>query len=171
MSIAQEKYEEGWLPELPSERVSEITDSIARELTQEVDWKSYYDRFVVSHGGEPEQYAGRQLFRDGWSYALDYRGPEWPPPSDPKELKWVVGSYWSLRSQRLQIEATLVKRSIENYKDAQEGRSQPLYYKYVTKDSDRVKIQSGPIDLDILESRLRRIKMKLQECQVNLESL
>lgn len=91
-----------------------------RELNLRVDWRAYWHAFMAEHG-EPEEWSGRCWFPDGWSYsAFDHRGPEWPPPVDPEELRQVQIKYWTQRRafaarrfERLRIEIENVLSLVE----------------------------------------------------------
>lgn len=97
------------------------------KLKVNLSWKAYYKVFSEKHGGVPILYKGRQYFRDGWSYsATDYAGPEWPPPSDPKELLTLQRVYWYTLHNRCRNELLILRRQFDHLKGLQEEKDVPL---------------------------------------------
>lgn len=142
------------LPVLSPEKSEEIAEAMRIKLSLEIDWKSYYDEFSRKHGGHPEEYGGRFIFRDGWAYALDYEGPEWPPPKKRKDLLSIQAAYWSLRCSRLRIEKKIIQNTIEKYNDIERGRDCNLHYvrNYIVENGEltRRPIPDNDVVLDLL---------------------
>lgn len=89
-------------PESPSDPIrTTFSQKIPKSVRQRIvrpnkivlDWKAYFLQFCQEHG-EPIEYGNVLLFRDGWRYAMEYQGPEYPPPPDHRELDILVMKYW-----------------------------------------------------------------------------
>lgn len=138
----------------------------------ELDWRAYFMGFQAVHGGEPIYYEPlkRLLFRDGWTYALDIRGPEWPPPSDPRQAKELIQEYWRLR--RIIINTKLVgfKRTIADLEEIQKLRSAPIQRKVKTRDeTGRIISQPDTLDFVSMQNTVEVLQSALDECDLNLD--
>ena len=138
----------------------------------ELNWKAYFKEFTQIHGGDPVTYAGRLLFRDGWTYsATDYVGPEWPPPAEPKlgYLKW---QYWNIRRQAVKQELEERKNIYESLIEMQKTKSATLQQVIITyDDKGKPKRESGSLDLTNLKARIDILEMAWIECLTELEKL
>lgn len=91
-----------------------------------LDWREYFKKFVEAHG-EPVEWQGRLLFRDGWGYSsTQYQGPEYPPSEDPANLRTLKTTYWELLRERLDREIRHLTGQIKMLTDWQNARSMPL---------------------------------------------
>ena len=133
-------------------------------LKVEFDWEAYYYSFVEKHG-EPVEFRGKLLFRDGWTYAPDYKGPEWAPPNDLKELRKVQTYYWETRIAILEELLKQVQRVSENLIQTQGNRSCQLLLKTNTNQSvqviggmydDRIEYLCG--EIEFAEVQIANIK-------------
>lgn len=139
-----------------------------------LNWDAYFAKFIEVHG-EPVRFRGRLLFPDGWFYSLrDKAGPEWPPPSDPKELNQLLVSYWLIRLQWVQVEYRSLQQTILNLREAQRLRSAPLQQTVVLYDDDGrlAKISVADVNVDDLEQgRLAWLREDIYNCQIKLQEL
>ncbi len=145
------------------------------QLKTRLDWKAYYKLFSETHGGFPIIYKGRQLFSDGWMYALqDYGGPEWPPPTDLKELCTLQSVYWYTRWNRARNELIVLRQQFDALKGLQETKNCQLQQIVTTIDDHegKRKISQQSLDwtpeiyemtLSFLESEVETADKKLKE--------
>lgn len=135
------------------------------------DWKAYFINFCAINGGDPIEYNGRWLFRTGWTYAFkDHKGPEWPPPEDPKELRKLQVYYWNQREKQLvNIRKKLVTR-YHSLKQFSKIKSIPLQVKTkVWNDfEERYVYDSVELNFRDLENEIRMITNEIEECYTQL---
>ncbi len=144
------------------------------ELKVKLDWKAYYLKFSEMHGGWPIIYKGRQLFSDGWTYSLtDYAGPEWEPPTEPKELKTLRTVYWYTRLNRAKNELLVVAARRAALKNLQENKSAPLQQVIVSKDDETGKVSRSTdgLDLRVFDHVISFLEAEVNEASKNLEQL
>jgi len=130
----------------------------------DLDWRAYFISFCEAHGS-PVQYGGRLLFPDGWTYsATDYHGPEWPPPTNKKELQDIKRQYKLIRRAGLKVAIHRLETQLESLRRMQEVRPVPLMARGLVEDSEtgNVAIRSMPIDFQALEIRLELLKTEFE---------
>jgi hypothetical protein len=135
-----------------------------------LDWKGYFLNFCKAHG-EPIVYNNVLLFRDGWTYAMDYKGPEYPPPSDHQELDRLVTSYWL---SRLRVTKGFLAQAIserDKYVLLSKSHSLPLQQTMVITEGEHRRTVTSPFDLTPLDERIRWFRQDLQECEMRLKEL
>ncbi len=142
------------------------------ELGIELDWPAYYEEFKRAHG-DPIQWKGRLLFRDGWSYSLsDYKGPEYKPPTGQRleDLKLI---YWRIYAVLVTRELTQLEATIEGLRYFQTQRDVPLQRREIRWDheSQVASLLVRDLDLDDFAGRLGELKAMRDECVTNLAEL
>lgn len=142
-----------------------------------LDWRAYFYSFVEVHG-EPIKHDGRLLFHDGWTYGIDdYQGPEYPPPTDQKELQDLQGVYWRTQYGKLQSELITLERQIKSLTNWCGSRSLPLKQRIIYTDrNDKgaavIKVgDAEDLDLHSLESRKDDLDHLLTEARNQLTQL
>lgn len=150
------------------------------EIGVQLDWIAYYETFKQVHG-DPVQWKGRLLFRDGWGYSLnDYKGPEYNPPTNEERLKELMLIYWRIYSVLVTRELQRLEATIEGLRYFQTQKSAPLQWRD-THDWDRK--SGGPlearaaldtsrdVDLNDFDGRLGELRAMRDECVSNLAQL
>lgn len=139
-----------------------------------LDWKAYFHKFVEAHG-EPIRFDGRLLFRDGWGYAMNHAGPEFPPPDDPKRLKRLRRQYWDKQLAKLTSERDALNDRIKMLIDWGDRKSLPLQERrsYPIKEGSPIRKWDEPQDLDVgwLKSKLAGVDYLVSEAVEELEEL
>lgn len=155
-------------PEPPPIRDGRLPDN------PNIDWKGYFIEFCKVHG-EPELLGGRLVFRDGWTYPLDYKGPEIPPSGNPLELDQLVVSYWTSRRSRcdrLLSKAIAVRDRIAV---EQKRRTLPLQQQIVTKSEEQGQTvhRKGYIPLTTapLDNKIRWLQQDIEEAEEALRQI
>lgn len=158
-------------------RLNELTGPQVPKTKLHLDWKEYFKKFVEVHG-EPVEWQGRLLFRDGWQYSSTrYQGPEYPPPRDPAGLKALKMTYWRLLHEKLTQEIRDLTGQIKMLSDWQNARSMPLQQRVShpsrTESGYLVQILEDPeaLDLSGLKSNLADRKYFCNEAQEMLNEL
>lgn len=159
-------------PIRPTPRMGKVRSPTKKKEPKKVqiDWKEYFIEFCKVHG-EPVEYNGVLLFRDGWRYAMEYAGPEHKPPSDHKLLDKLIVTYWSLRlrSCKERLNKTWVER--KRIERLQDEHSLPL--KQVTivgMGQDRRRVSSN-LDTRQLDDRIRWLQADIEECEQMLKEV
>lgn len=137
-----------------------------------LDWAAYFRKFCELHG-EPVKHNGRLIFRDGYAYsATDHAGPEYPPPSDPRELLLLRRVYWVKRRRMVQAEMDELKATVRALFEAQSGRSAPLQQttSFVDDDGKR-QVSVGDVDRQALLERMKWLVDDARECNSELRAL
>lgn len=170
-----------------SQPITGLSEEIEREIQEELaellapqgiqtDWKAYYDRFDAAHGGYPVRFKGKLLWADGWTYAMDHAGPEWPPPGDPKELKEYQVAYWSKRRAVLFNEVRRFKDDIQNLRQTQAAKNVPLQ-RVVRKPGTNaeglsiMRVEYEDLDFEILDEKLGWMEKDLSEMDSKVKEL
>lgn len=136
-----------------------------------LNWPAYFKAFCKAHGGSPVEYKGRQLFSDGWMYAIkDYAGPEWPAPADPRECRRLVIRYWLTRSKILRRMSRELRNSYDNLKVLQSTKSVPLqatvsYY----NEQGQLQKEIKDIEFGMLELEMNLINEELNDSLKELQ--
>jgi len=143
-----------------------------------IDWREYFREFSSVHGGQPILYGqdkeknqgGYWLFSDGWMYATNPIGPEYPPPENEEAHKKLISHYWGVRHRVLTYEYDMLKQSIKSLVTAQQNRSVALQVpqSYVQEDDDgknRRLVRIQPINFSELISELQTLAVEIQHCQ------
>lgn len=132
-----------------------------------IDWKEYFLEFCKVHG-EPVEYRNGLLFRDGWRYAMEYSGPEYPPPADHEQLDRLVVTYWTsrLRMCKRSFDRMYVERQRIGLLQSQ--HSLPLrQVTIVGKGQERKRLVSE-FDTRQLDDRLKWLRADIDECEKRL---
>lgn len=132
-----------------------------------VDWKEYFADFKRKHG-QPLKYDGRWWFADGWSYATDYRGPEYPPPESLVECRQVQLKYWRLRKMVVDKDAEYLEAAIANIRDLQRQRDAcdaPV------SNFLSVKLPETDQDGNVVAGKWKRVPLSLGDWEVRLKWL
>lgn len=152
-----------------------------------IDWRAYFLRFCAEHGEyveidwtESDRYprCTKLLFADGWRYgALDYQGPEYPPPKERDKLLKLQVEYWRIRKAKTEAEWKKLDNMRDSLLNWQATRSLPLQASVVypdrTETGKEILRRSKPEDLDLsgLKIRLEELSYLLAECTERLEEL
>lgn len=135
-----------------------------------LDWRAYFDGFCELHG-KPVDCRGRLLFQDGWTYSrTDHSGPEWPPPTDPKELAEFQRDYWSIRLAKAELEYTDARRIYENLEGMASKRSAPLKCgtRYFDEETNRYRRGVTDVSLSSFQDEVLMLKEEVEECKKHL---
>lgn len=166
-----------------------------------IDWKAYYREFSKLHGGSPVVHGVNQetmsggylLFPDGWRYARNPEGPEYPPRDQSEQLS-LVKQYWIIRRDSLQIEYDNLKYLIRGAVSSQQSKSAPLvvnsisfrqYIKRIRSITDpeyfdEVKVnqyqdidstQTEAVDYQLLLDEARNLKGEITRCEEMLKAV
>jgi hypothetical protein len=142
-----------------------------------LDWHTYFLTFSEMHGGDPVEHKSRLLFRDGWGYnRTDHRGPEYSPPTDPRELHQLQVAYWETRLRKVRNDYTQTDFEIKKYRELMSQRNAPLQAIFRFSEPDeqgqlRVREQKGPLDLEPLVERLAELVDLETDCAIELSRL
>jgi len=143
-------------------------------VTVELDWDTYFKEFCNFHG-DPIRHRGRLLFPDGWTYSMtDKAGPEWPPPTDPEELRSLLYKYWLVRLRMVKEEYHWLHRMVYDLEEAQRRHSLPLQQVLVSyNEEDGLYHRSvKPLELkDFQEGRLEWLAQDVKDCEAKLREL
>jgi len=137
----------------------------------ELNWLAYWAEFKRIHHDHPVRWGGRFLFRDGWTYGTNPKGPEWPPPEDPVELRRLQRDYWTIRLAELRYEYADVADSLDSLRQMQDGRSATLMQRIREHQNGRLVTDDRPLDLSALELRLSDLRGYVAEAIDNLTKL
>jgi hypothetical protein len=127
-----------------------ISPRANRDTFLGIDFREYFKDFCAQHG-EPVKSGGRLLFPDAWMFnAFDHRGPEYPPPSDPKMRRTILVSYWKARlaliRSRLAFHAGRLRR-LEGLSAARETADETRQrLAWLLSESDRCEIELRNLD-------------------------
>lgn len=152
----------------------QTTPERRRHSTTSIDWQAYFIAFCEAHGKHPVQWKGRLLFLDGWMYSsTDYKGPEYPPPTDQHKLRHLKRMYWTQRRFAVRFTVNEVAARLEAIEQMQDGRSVPLQQTTRFWDDDLKKWQvvKGPVDTTTIKYRLQHLQADLVVCDQMLEEL
>lgn len=139
-----------------------------------LDWREYWNAFKQAHGGDPVNWRGVLLFRDGWTHAAkDLEGPEWPPPEDPEELRLSKLAYWTIRLAILRDERDQLRQLMKELRQVQASRSAPLKQAVWSRDEEGKRIQvKGDLSLrDMEELRLVPLEMDVEAAKKMIDQL
>lgn len=141
-----------------------------REVVR-LDWKAYFIVFCTTHG-EPVEYEGKLLFRDGWGYSkTSYEGPEYPPPLDVKELDALVLRYWNLRLSWLRKLLMKWQHDRDTMQKLQLGRSVPLQQVTTVETDEGKKRGYKPVDMRPFNIRIEWVERDIDECVERLQEI
>lgn len=141
-----------------------------------LDWWAYMKAFDEVHGGDPVivgEDGCRLLYRDGWQYSShDLKGPEFPPPKDPTELRSLKRLYWNKRLELLRMIEAQHRWCLDSLYQASQQRSAPLKKRVSYRDEAGALVRStADVDLSEIEQTLSYLKEDIAECLENLEKL
>jgi len=156
----------------------ELEQRTQHSFNVELDWVAYYEAFEAEHSvstldnsedyfSGPVLVGNRLLFPDCWQYAsLDYKGPEWPPPTDPKEIHALRWIYWRKRIADCRGVMLTLQKKLEDLRQAQIVRSIPLQQvtRFRNDEGEWVRVVDE-LQFDVLESRLDLLAADLEVCQ------
>lgn len=157
--------------------------SLAPTPLVQIDWRSYFYEFCKVHGNSPVPHPydptgakppTRLLFEDGWTYSsTDYRGPEYPPPEDPRDLRELLTTYWRVRYAILNNECTRLKNTILGLQTLQSTKSAPLQQisKHLDPDTGGVVQERMTVDFQGLQEQLELTEADLENAEQKLREL
>lgn len=149
-----------------------LTEKIPQPPKLRVDWRAYFKEFMGAHG-DPVKWGQRLLFRDGWQYsALDYAGPEFPPPIDLRELRQLQREYWKRRHLEVKAHYDVWKQQVDNLIQLSHQRGAlPLSFRVRVYDEAKARMitTNAPLDMPLVEQRLESLKQMLVEAEEQLE--
>lgn len=128
-----------------------------------IDWRQYFRDFCEAHGRFGLELRERLVFPDGWSYnPRDYKGPEWPPPDDPREKFTLILEYWQRRKAAVKTELARAQLRYSTAAEAIQVRSVPIpTVSYVRDEEGQVQAVRGHLDLADLQGRVDWLKEDL----------
>lgn len=140
-----------------------------------LDWRAYFRSFVEAHG-EPIRWGKRLIFPDGWAYAaLDHKGPEWPPPENPNDLRRLQKKYWDLRLAMIQSQRQRLEGDLRALDEMQRARRIPLQERFLyveeTADGPVARYETRPLDLSAMTERLVWLSSQADLCVMKLGEL
>lgn len=144
-----------------------------------LDWAAHFKDFCQAHrvrGGGWVLDGDVLLFGDGWSCALDHRGPYFPPPRDPKSLHSLLVAYWRKRAGIVRAEAKRAADTLEGLNELRKNYPLPLTARtvsYAAGDDGypRATIDRHPVDWKALSERLRWLYNDALDCEAELLTL
>lgn len=144
-----------------------------RPVRVRLDWRAYFEDFSKQHGGNPVEFHGRQLFQDGWQYSLQYyHGPEWSPPSDPRELTYLKISYWRERRRIVREQHYNLQEAIVGLEQLIATRSADIFQRVrVVDDSGTLRSTAERLELDGWKTRIYWLEQDLEYSEKMLTSL
>lgn len=152
-----------------------------------ISWRAYFRRFCAEHGGDPFEFKGWLLFRDGWRYSnATYRGPELAPcgcleqPCDCSKRKELSRVYWKLRRASVVRERRLLEMNLRTLEALQRDRSAPLQASLTHRDRVTnpvtglqewyVEVEHRDADFQSVRDRLDDLRHWEAECVRELEA-
>lgn len=151
-----------------------------RLLNWKLDWKLYFRKFCEKHGGKHGngvEIDGRLIFEDGWGYsAVDYRGPEFRPPTGPA-LKALMTRYWTERLGIVKDEIKFLSVARENLRDSMLKTNMPLMRELRRDERKQFRsmmkqrIDIREVSLDKIDERLRWLEADAAECERKIKEL
>ena len=156
-----------------------ISDLNLGPTTQvELNWQAYFYAFNELHGGNPVEFEGRLLWQDGFTHGKnDYKGPEWPPPQDPRELLRLKAAYWTRRRKIVDDQRIQLKTEIEHLRLVQNRRSAPLQQTVFIRNEEAAageplyRCENRDLDLVTMLERLKWLTEDVILCDENLNNL
>jgi hypothetical protein len=96
----------------------------------------------------------------------DYRGPEWPPPDDLKELRKLCLVYWHLRRKAVRTDLIKERWKLEDVKTLVASRSAPIQQVavYFDREASKMVAARNPLDVSQYEGRVAWLETALEEC-------
>lgn len=155
-------------------RIARIGNASEGRTVVQLSWPAYFKEFCIQHGRWSVVYRGRLLFQDGWSYSsTSYAGPEWPSPTDEKELKSLLLVYWRRRWEIVKPLRDDLKARVENLKQQESLRQVPLQQRTIWWDQENGKYASStePVDWGGLLSRLDWLEQDVRDCEEKIKEL
>lgn len=142
------------------------SDPLAPPLPR-IDWRQYFLDFCEVHGKVPMELDGKLVFSDGWSYSCnDHRGPEYPPPEEPKELQQLLLRYWHRRRTAVELELRKARIALETAENAVANRSAQLtvYSQIRDPESGRIMVSRAPLNIDDYRGRVEWLEADAKIC-------
>lgn len=139
-----------------------------------IDWQQYFRDFCDTHGKHFVVYENDWLlFPDGYRYyALNYEGPEIPPPVSPDERTKLLVFYWERRRHICQLEYRRVTEYKRELQELQQTRSAPISKRVSFKDDEgKIVNTTARLDMSIIDRRLKWLENDILEATQELESL
>lgn len=155
-----------------SEKISSKSEEKKEKVFRKtvLDWRAYFIEFCKVHG-EPVEYKTGLLFRDGWKYAMEYAGPEYPPPSDHEELDTLVVAYWTIRHKQCKIAFDRVYVERQRIEGLKGNHSLPLRQVTIIGKGQERRRLSSELDTKPLDDRLKWLREDIEECEKNLAEI
>ncbi len=100
-----------------------------------LDWPAYFHAFEMAHGPSVD-FESRLLYEDGWMYAYDHRGPEYPPPEDRAERMRLRKAWINIRRAVLAQRHADLKAFLALVRVEMLTRPLPLHIQHVAPDPD-----------------------------------
>jgi hypothetical protein len=132
---------------------------VERAVDKQIDWERAFYDFCDAHS-QPVEHGGLFLFSDGWRHSISDRGPSYPPPSEPDELRELQLQYWRIRKNIVLAERSHCELERMAYIQKQAGRVSPL----PLKNGER-------LNLAELDERISWLISDAEECSIHVESL
>lgn len=138
-----------------------------------LNWLAYYKAFCSAHGGNPVEYKGRQLFADGWMYAIkDHAGPEWSPPVAQAELVYLQRAYWTIRIRALRQRTRFLRQAYDHLKRLQDQKNIPLQVTVTYKNEDGKTVRElGDVNFGMLEIEMNIVNDELLDSLKELQAI
>jgi hypothetical protein len=145
----------------------------------EIDWQAYFEGFCQVHGqpvaepgDSPTSEMARLIFPDGWTYGLDYSGPETPPPANPLTLRALLIRYWELQKRHVLRELPERSRQADYLEDLARTHSSTLMTRTLAvDDKGGRRWERGPLDIGPIRGRLAWLESELKKCDLKLKEL
>lgn len=146
-----------------------------------ISWRAYFKRFCAEHGGDPFEFRGWLLFRDGWRYSnTSHRGPELPPQNEG-ERRDLSRIYWKLRRAAVNLERRTLEMNLRTLEALQRDRSAPLQAAIEHRDKVtnpvtgqqewQVEVEHRDADFQGIRDRIDDLRHWEAECARELDAL
>lgn len=135
-----------------------------------IDWQESFREFCLAHG-DPVIRDGKLLFPDGWSHAMDHRGPETAPPAEKEELRKVLFAYWDERRKMARGQAGELANIVETLQGMLRTRSAPVVIarQVMSEGPDgglMPRVEQERLSLETIEPMIDRLKeLKMLELE------
>lgn len=144
-----------------------------------LDWAAYFREFCLAHVVRQGGYVldgDRLLFGDGWTCALDHRGPYRAPPTDPRALRQLLGRYWRRRLQIVRAEYRKAADALEGLDELRRNYPLPLLARRVIVTeagglAPDPADPTGPVDWTALGARAAWLREDALACELELRRL
>ena len=136
-----------------------------------IDWRACYKAFEAGHG-EPVIDGGRLVFADGWTHALAYRGPIWPPPKDQNALRALKLVHWRRRREVLSMRFHQLQSLLQGIESEARARGGPIQLVQTFRGEHGIeRRQLTSADLDDQHQTLIFLKADIDEADEKVKEL